>query len=740
MFSKPGDKMWDAEYAKWVDGMHPDTMFGVKFDEVPRPLIQKLGLHITDRKFVKEIKTSDAEYYGLAPWVTDEMAEVALTMKVHKIYTFAQMQKMTGKEPKRLMELLEELAQVGVVEYKWPGGDGKGTVEDRMYSLPPFIVGSGEYMGMKKSMVEKTPEAIMLFDRMAFQPLSGLTQMVPPGGAGMAMHVIPVEQAIPAKAESVDSEHLSYWLKKYTTFAALPCVCRMSKEVLDEGDGEDPEDMCLAVGDMARYSVETGRGRYITYDEAMEIIYKAEEMGCVHQITNLDGPEHILGICNCGVGSCLALRSSQFFNTPNLSRSAFVAHVDKENCVACGKCVEVCPASAVKLGQKLCTTEGEVCYPKQELPDETPWPKEKWNPNYRYDARTNCYDTGTAPCKTACPAHIAIQALRDEGYESFCLAIGAQAGAKLGIPGEELAGVLSGVDFLHLAAEGKAPDIGKRVAVIGGGNVAMDVARTAKLLGAEEVTVVYRRKESDMKAERQEIDEALADGIVLKTEHKPLRIEGEGKVRALVCDAGEIVCDTVIAAIGQRVDLGGIAPEAMVIRENGTIDAAELTYQTAQKDIFAVGDVLTGPKYVIDAIAAGREAAISMHRFMRPKTSLTLNRNRRDFIELDKSKVAIPVSELKAPARAEGELTEELVRQEASRCLGCGAAVVDTNRCLGCGVCTTRCRFDAIHLSRDLPECSDLVDRFDSNKKLLPYMIKRGIKIKKKELAEKFKK
>ena len=609
-----------------------------------------------------------------------------------------------------------------------------------MYSLPPFIVGSGEYMGMKKSMVEKTPEAIMLFDRMAFQPLSGLTQMVPPGGAGMAMHVIPVEQAIPAKAESGDSEHLSYWLKKYTTFAALPCVCRMSKEVLDEGDGEDPEDMCLAVGDMARYSVETGRGRYITYDEAMEIIYKAEEMGCVHQITNLDGPEHILGICNCGVGSCLALRSSQFFNTPNLSRSAYVAHVDKENCVACGKCVEVCPASAVKLGQKLCTTEGEVCYPKQELPDETPWPKEKWNPNYRYDARTNCYDTGTAPCKTACPAHIAIQALRDEGYESFCLAIGAQAGAKPGIPGEELAGVLSGVDFLHLAAEGKVPDIGKRVAVIGGGNVAMDVARTAKLLGAEEVTVVYRRKESDMKAERQEIDEALAEGIVLKTEHKPLRIEGEGKVRALVCDAGEIVCDTVIAAIGQRVDLGGIAPEAMVIRENGTIDAAELTYQTAQKDIFAVGDVFSGPKYVIDAIAAGREAAISMHRFMRPKTSLTLNRNRRDFIELDKSKVAIPVSELKAPARAEGELTEELVRQEASRCLGCGAAVVDTNRCLGCGVCTTRCRFDAIHLSRDLPECSDLVDRFDSNKKLLPYMIKRGIKIKKKELAEKFKK
>lgn len=343
---------------------------------------------------------------------------------------------------------------------------------------------------------------------------------------------------------------------------------------------------------------------------------------------------------------------------------------------------------------------------------------------------------------------LTVDELFDDGFEAVFIGSGAGLPRFMGIEGEGLRGVYCANEFLTRANLMKAyrPDAatpilrGGRVAVIGGGNVAMDVARTAKLLGAEEVTVVYRRKESDMKAERQEIDEALAEGIVLKTEHKPLRIEGEGKVRALVCDAGEIVCDTVIAAIGQRVDLGGIAPEAMVIRENGTIDAAELTYQTAQKDIFAVGDVFSGPKYVIDAIAAGREAAISMHRFMRPKTSLTLNRNRRDFIELDKSKVAIPVSELKAPARAEGELTEELVRQEASRCLGCGAAVVDTNRCLGCGVCTTRCRFDAIHLSRDLPECSDLVDRFDSNKKLLPYMIKRGIKIKKKELAEKFKK
>ena len=106
---------------------------------------------------------------------------------------------------------------------------------------------------------------------------------------------------------------------------------------------------------------------------------------------------------------CNALRTSQLFNTPNLSRSAYVARVDSENCVACGRCVETCPAGAVKLGQKLCTKDGPVQYPRHELPDETKWGPEKWDINYRDNNRINCYDTGTSPCKTACPAHIAVQ-------------------------------------------------------------------------------------------------------------------------------------------------------------------------------------------------------------------------------------------------------------------------------------------------------------------------------------------
>lgn len=902
MFTKHTDPMWQQEYETWVNGIRPDTKFGTKFDEQPRELIQKLALHITDRKFVKEIKTSDAEYYGMAPWVTDEMAEVALTMKVHKVYKVDEILKMNKKHTREhLVEILEELCQVGIVEYKFEN-DINATGE-KMYALPPYIVGSGEYMGMKKSMVEKEPTAAMLFDRMAFEPLKGFTQFVPPGGSGMAMHVVPVEKAIPAQSNSVSHEHLSYWLNKYEIYATVPCVCRMSKEIIDEGAGEDYEDMCIAVGSMARYAVETHRGHYITYDEVMEILQRAEDQGCVHQITNLDGDQRILGICNCSPATCCAIRASQFFNCRNLSRSAYVAHVDTENCVACGKCVEVCPVGAVKLGQKLCTKDGPIQYPKAEVPDETRWPEEKWNPNYRYDARTNCHDTGTAPCKTACPAHIAIQGylkmanegrysealalikqdnpfpaicgrvcnrrcedacmrgnidapvaidavkkyiaeldlkaetryipeiksekrygrfddvkvavigagpaglscayylalmgyyptvfeknkhpggmmrygipeyklgkkvinaeievlkelgveircgveigkditveqLRKEGYKSFYVAIGAQKAAALGIPGEKLA--LGGVDFLHEVAEGKKPALGKKVVVVGGGNVAIDVARTAIKLGVKDVTVVYRRTEKDMKADALEVKEAREDGVKFLFEHKPVEIVSkDGKITAFRCECGDIGCDTVIAAIGQKIDLGGIAAEGLALTEKGTVIAKELTYQTNVPDIFAGGDVQTGPKFVIDAIAAGREAAISMHRYMRPHSSLTLNRNRRDYIELDKSKVVLPLDKIKAPERqceAYETLTEEQVRFETSRCLGCGASIVDENRCIGCGLCTTRCHFDAIHLSRDVPECSNLVPREDSMKVMLPYMAKRAAKIAIKDLKAK---
>ncbi|WP_333559865.1 4Fe-4S binding protein [Gemmiger qucibialis] len=183
----------------------------------------------------------------------------------------------------------------------------------------------------------------------------------------------------------------------------------MSRAAMGEGCGDDPDDWCIGVGDMADYLVETNKGHYVTYDEVMRILQKAEDNGFVHQITNIDGENKIFAICNCNVNVCNALRTSQLFNTPNMSRSAYVAKVEPQNCVACGRCVEFCPAGAVKLGQKLCTKNGPVQYPKQELPDTVKWGPEKWAVDYRDKNRINCYDTGTAPCKTACPAHIAVQ-------------------------------------------------------------------------------------------------------------------------------------------------------------------------------------------------------------------------------------------------------------------------------------------------------------------------------------------
>ncbi len=200
----------------------------------------------------------------------------------------------------------------------------------------------------------------------------------------------------------------------------------MTDEMVDvalkmgKGCGDDVENWCIGVGDMADYIAETQLGEYITYDEVMAILRKTEDNGFVHQITNIDGEQKIFGICNCNVNVCNALRTSQLFNTPNLSRSAYVASVESENCVACGRCIENCPAGAVKLGQKLCTKGGFIEYPRQELPDEVKWGSEKWAVDYRDRNRINCYETGTALCKTACPAHIAILRFHFETGCVYC--------------------------------------------------------------------------------------------------------------------------------------------------------------------------------------------------------------------------------------------------------------------------------------------------------------------------------
>ncbi len=331
---------------------------------------------------------------------------------------------------------------------------------------------------------------------------------------------------------------------------------------------------------------------------------------------------------------------------------------------------------------------------------------------------------------------VTIQQLRGEGYKGFYLAIGAQKSAKLRIPGEELEGVLGGVDFLREVNLGNKPDIGRRCAVIGGGNVAMDVCRSAMRLGAEETYVFYRRSEAEMPADPEEVREAMEEGVKFRFLSAPVEIIGtDGRASAIKIERMElgepdergrrkpvgtgefeiVEIDSVIGAVGQTVDWGTLDVGALKTTKKNTAEADSLTYQTAQPDIFVGGDCYTGPKFAIDAIAAGKEAAISLHRYVHPGQTLTAGRDRREYRALDKEHAMIGVggfdrehrqtpgynaAKAKTFADARVTFTEEQVRKECARCLGCGATKVDSYLCIGCGLCTTKCKFDAIHLKK----------------------------------------
>ena len=899
-------------------------------DRPPRENLLKLGAMITNRIGLKTT-VDDPEYWGLDGVVTDEMVDVALKMGVRKPKTIEQLMKLTKLEREPLQKLLDDMAWLGLIEYHWENLDGKNPNHEKRYVLPLFVPGSAEFLNMRRSQIDEHPEVAAFFERMTMLPLEKITPMVPPGGAGIGMHVIPVEQAIETEQEAIGLEKISYWLHKYEgKYAKSMCSCRASREKLGEGCGDDVENWCIAVGDMADYVVQTQRGEYITYDEAMAIFKQAEDNGFVHQITNIDGEQKIFGICNCNVNVCNALRTSQLFNTPNMSRSAYVASVESEKCVACGRCVEHCPAGAVKLGQKLCTKDGFIQYPRAELPDETKWGPEKWSVDYRDKNRINCYDTGTAPCKTACPAHIAVQGylklaaqgkyrealqlikrenpfpavcgricnrrcedactrgtvdqavaidevkrfiaqqdldaatrfvpekvipkvdgefdqkiaiigggpagmscayylaekgyrptvfekesrpggmlmngipsfrlekdvveaeidvlrqlgvefrcgvevgkdvtiqqLREQGYQGFYVAVGLQHGGRLPVTGGDADGVMSGIDFIRGVHLHDKKELSGRVVVIGGGNIAADVARTAVRCGADSVSLYCLESYDEMPMGEEDRSECEREGIAIHAGFGPVEVSSEnGKAVSVTfkkClrvkdDEGRFApvydesvlqmapCGTVLYCIGQKAEWKDLLAGTKVeFNPNGTAKADPVTYQTAEPDIFVGGDAYTGQKFAIDAIAGGKQGAVSLHRFVQGAT-LTIGRDRRQFIELDKKNALIAVDSydstprqrigyneaLRRTFRDERiAFTEEQVKKETARCLGCGASIVDPNKCIGCGVCTTKCAFDAIHLHRERPECSTMYACEDKMKAILPYMVKREIKIKK---------
>ena len=864
-----------------------------------------------------------AEYQALEQWITDDEIKIVMGLDLLKPTLGESLAYDLGMDEAFVMAELRKLADIGLLMRI----DKMGM---ELYLMNTWAPGIFEFILVNDEFCQKHPEVPRAFQKHGTKTQEGFIENVPMGSG--VMRVIPFEKAIENTSEVADFDRLSYYVERQKNhIAILPCQCRRVRRYMDEGAGDlegaaDLETgMCIFLGAAADMFIENGKGMKITKEECYEKLRYCEKIGCVHQITTLD-PGTSVAICNCMPKTCLALGASEYFNTPDQSRSNYVAEVDAENCVACGACVEFCADNALRLGQKLCT-KTPIVVPDYDKPNDTEWGPEKWNVDYRNN-RELVMPTGTAPCKTTCPAHIAVQGyikkaaegkfnealevikrenpfpavcgricphncesectrgafdeavsideikkyiadkemesafqfipkklhnygkkiavvgsgpaglscayylardgykvtvfekeravggmmikgipsfrlekgvvnaeidvlkqmgvefkvntevgkdvsldfLRGEGYEAFYIAIGAQGGRKLGIEGEGAKGVFSGVDFLRNIAFSipKPKKLKGKVVVIGGGNVAIDVARTAVRSGAEETAMYCLEAEAEMPALPEELAEAKGEGIAINNGWGPKRIlvgddgkvcgvefkkcvsvfDAEGKFAPAYDenDVKTVDANFVLLSVGQSIEWGELLKGSKVeLGRGNTAVADSFTYQTAEPDVFVGGDVYTGPKFAIDAIAAGKEGADSIHRFVQPGQSLTIGRDKKHYISLDKDN--LDKDEIKKgwdntarqkpfhdPAKAKTfkddrmALTDLQLQREANRCLGCGATIVDQYKCFGCGVCTEMCKFDAIHLVKKYDVQS--IQFFERDEAFPKYKAERAEKIK----------
>ena len=858
-----------------------------------RPKIVKLAKIIGGvTGITTRIDENAPEYYCMAGILTDEEADVAIAAGLRKERTAAYLARKVGKTVQEVQPLLDNLVYYGIFRRSHNETLGEDT-----YYMQIFAPGILEMMVNQKELLDTHPEVGRAFEEYTRNLAANMGAMIP-DGYGL-MRVIPVESALEGIPGVNEFERISHYLDKYDRFSVSPCSCRASRTSIGDGCGHLDEDMCIQMGKGAEHYIRSGRAKEITREQALEIIKRAEENGLMHDMVNIEEPGESAAICNCCACACFGLRVGLMYGARDAIRSNYVAEVDEAKCVACGQCVETCPGNALKLGQKLCSTEDLTQKPNYVKLSETLHPKRTWDPNYRED-HEDVVPTGTAPCKTACPAHIPVQgylklaaqgrytdalelikkenpfpavcgricnkrcedactrgsiddpiaiddikkfiaekdleagtrfvpkmlnqigrpypekiavigagpaglscayylavkgypvtvfekesvpggmltlgipsfrleknvvnaeidvlkelgvefrfgvevgknmtldALRADGYKAIYLAVGASKGTPAGCPGDDLKGVFTGVEFLRAVNLGKRPTIGKQVAVIGGGNVAIDVARAAVRRGAD-VTLLYRRGREEMPAADEEVAEAEAEGVKFRFLCAPVEILGEkGKATAIKVETmtlgepdekgrrkpvgtGEfetLAVSAVISAIGQQIDLCGIdAGSKLRLGKRGTVLVDPATYQTDEPDVFAGGDLVTGPKFAIDAIAAGKEAAVSIHRFVHPGQSQLIGRDHRDYKSLDPATVAVPIESFDNTPRQHahdgsaeeakktfhdlrGVFTEEQMKKETERCLGCGAVVLNEDQCIGCGICTTKCKFDAIRLEK----------------------------------------
>ncbi len=320
---------------------------------------------------------------------------------------------------------------------------------------------------------------------------------------------------------------------------------------------------------------------------------------------------------------------------------------------------------------------------------------------------------------------ILVEDLFSQGFKAIFIATGAYKDLRLNIPGEDARGVIPGVVFLGRVNSGQGVQVGERTAVIGGGNVAIDAARSALRVGSKEVTILYRRSREEIPANQDEIDEALSEGIEIQYLAAPIELIPRGQkgmeVRCLRMRLGEpdetgrrrpvpiegsefsIEVDTVIPAIGQAPDLSFISPEMGIeLTKGGTLQVDSITLQTAREGIFAGGDAVTGPGYAVEAVGAGKEAAISIHRYLNGqdlregREPPPWQRANVDDLLAKAQKIPREKATLLSPAERRDSfqevrlpLTEEDALREAQRCLNCGL-------CSECLQCVSVCKAEAI--------------------------------------------
>jgi heterodisulfide reductase subunit A-like polyferredoxin len=336
---------------------------------------------------------------------------------------------------------------------------------------------------------------------------------------------------------------------------------------------------------------------------------------------------------------------------------------------------------------------------------------------------------------TALGRDFTLDGLTGEGYKAVFLGIGCHVGKPLGIPGEDKDGVIQGVEFLRRRNLGEPLTVGQRLAVIGGGNVAIDVACTARRLGSE-VTIVYRRSREEMPAFAHEIEQATCEGVEIVYLAAPLRVVTgkDGKVAGLICqkmelgepDASgrrrpvpiegaefELPVDMIVPAIGQEAARGPLADCGVKLSRWGTIEVNEVTYETSRPGVFAAGDVHTGPWIAIEAVGGGIEAAESIHRYLQ---GLDLTAGRTEGEAAHKRWAEIPKDEEGQPREIMAALppehtctcfdeiatgySEAQAQREAARCLNCGV-------CSECMQCVVACQAGAVDHSMQ-PETKEI--------------------------------